>query len=98
MFKSTCHDFDDAACKKFLGNTVEAMSSGSSLLIVDFVLPDANAPLSGATEDLFMLMIHSGMERSESQWKHLLDAIGLDVKKFWRANGVSEGVIEAVKR
>ncbi|MCJ1285680.1 hypothetical protein MMC26_005021 [Xylographa opegraphella] len=98
FFKSVCHDFDDADCRRLLGNTVEAMSSESSLLIDEWVLPDVGAPLAGASEDILMLTFLSGMERSESQWTSLLDSIGLDIKKIWQTDGVSEAVIEAKKR
>lgn len=74
------------------------MSPESSLLINDWVLPDVGAPLAGATEDILMLIFLSGMERSESQWQALLNSIGLEIKKVWRSNGVTEAVIEAKKR
>lgn len=74
------------------------MSSESSLLIDDWVLPDVRAPLPGASEDIFMMMLLSGMERSESQWSALLESVGLEIKKIWRTDGVSEAVIEAKKK
>ena len=74
------------------------MSPGSVLLIDDWVLPDVGAPLAGASEDIFMMLFLSGMERSESQWKAVLDSAGLEIKKIWRADGISEAVIEARKR
>lgn len=74
------------------------MRSGSSLLIDDWVLPDVGAPLAGASEDMLMLLFLSGMERSESQWKAVLNSAGLEIKKIWRADGISEAVIEARKR
>lgn len=74
------------------------MSPGSSLLIDDWVLPDVGAPLAGASEDMFMLLLLSGMERSERQWKAVLNSAGLEIKKIWRADGISEAVIEARKR
>ena len=74
------------------------MSPESSLLIDEWVLPDIDAPLAGASEDMLMLMFLSGMERSESQWRSLLDSIGLEISQIWRVDGVSEAVIEAKKR
>ena len=72
------------------------MGPDSSILIDDWVLPDEGAPQAGASEDMFMMMLLSGMERSESQWKALLNSAGLDIKKIWRAqSGVCECVIEA---
>lgn len=80
-----------------LGNTAEAMSPESSLLIDDWVLPDTGASLPGATEDILMMTLLSGIERSESQWRDLLKSVGLEIKKIWRADGASEAVIEAKK-
>ena len=74
------------------------MSPESSLLIDDWVLLDTGAPVAGGTYDLMMLLLLSGMERSESQWKDLLNSVGLEIKKVWRKDGVGEGVIEAKKR
>ena len=74
------------------------MGPDSSLLIDDWVLPDLNAPVAGGTYDIMMLLLLSGMERSERQWRALLESLGLEVKKVWRVDGVGEGVIEAKKR
>ena len=71
------------------------MSPESSILIDDWVLPDVGAPLPGASEDMFMMLLLSGMERSESQWKKIVEASGLEIKKIWRAEGICEGVVEA---
>lgn len=98
FMKALLHDFDDAESRRLLSNTVEAMGPESSLLIDDWVLPDVDAPVAGGTYDLMMLMLLSGMERSEGQWKALLESLGLEVKKVWRKDGVGEGVIEAKKR
>ncbi len=66
--------------------------------IQPWFLPDVGAPVAGGTYDSVMLILLSGMERSESQWKDLLNSIGLEVKKVWRKDGVGEGAIEAKKR
>ena len=96
--KAILNDFDDAESRRLLRHTVDAMGPESSLLIDDWVLPDENAPVAGGTYDIMMLMLLSGMERSENQWKTLLKSLGLVVKKIWRKEGVGEGVIEAKKQ
>lgn len=96
--KALLHDFDDAESRRLLQHTVDAMGPGSSLLIDDWVLPDVNAPVAGGTYDIMMLMLLSGMERSESQWRALFESLGLMVKNIWRKEGVGEGVIEARKQ
>jgi len=96
FFRAICHDWSDSKCRELLGNTVKAMEQGySKLLINDFVLPDVDVPLHPALMDLMMLSLCSGVERSEKQWRALLDSIGLEITKIWRTDGV-EAVIEAM--
>ena len=95
--KALLHDFDDAESQRLLRHTVDAMDSQSSLLIDDWVLPDVNAPVAGGTYDIMMLMLLSGMERSEKQWRALLESLGMAVRNIWRKEGVGEAVIEARK-
>lgn len=45
-----------------------------------------------------MMLLHAGMERTESQWKELLNEVGLELGGFWTVERGGEGVIEAVKR
>jgi len=69
----------------------------SKLLINDFVLPDiyAEADLQPALSDTMMMSMCWDIERTERQWRSLLDSIGLDVVKIWRIEG-AESVIEAI--
>jgi hypothetical protein len=73
---------------------VKAMEKGySKLLINDFVLPDTKVPLHPALLDFTMMSLCSGVERSEKQWRDLIDSVGLQIVKIWRTEGV-EAVIE----
>jgi hypothetical protein len=67
----------------------------SKLLINDFVLPDTDVPLHPALLDIMMMSLCSGVERSEKQWRVLIDSVGLQIIKIWRTDGV-EAVIETV--
>lgn len=67
----------------------------SKLLISDFVLPARGAALFPASLDLMMMGLHAGMERSETQWRRLLDAEGLKIVKIWQLVPGRESVIEA---
>lgn len=71
------------------------MNHSSSMLIDDWVLPDYEAPRMGASEDIMMMILFAGMERSLSQWRDLLNSIGLEIKKVWRSHGDCGSVIEA---
>lgn len=67
----------------------------SKLLISEFVLPDMDTPLFPATLDIQMMGLHAGMERSERQWRALLNLAGLEVAKIWQGVKGGEAVIEA---
>ena len=68
----------------------------SKLLISEYILPDRDTALFPATLDIQMMGLHAGMERSEKQWRTLLDSAGLKVVKIWQELKGGEGVIEAM--
>ncbi|KAL8919495.1 MAG: hypothetical protein Q9208_006780 [Pyrenodesmia sp. 3 TL-2023] len=95
-FRAIFHDWPDSACRHILSHTAAAMQRNySKLLISEFVLPDMGTALFPATLDIQMMGLHAGMERSEKQWRTLLDSAGLKVVKIWQDVRGGEGVIEA---
>lgn len=68
----------------------------SRIIIVDFVLPDTNAPRMQSAMDIQMMSIGAGVERSKSQWIELLGAAGLKVTGIWNVSPSMESIIEAV--
>ncbi|MCJ1311254.1 hypothetical protein MMC25_004925 [Agyrium rufum] len=96
-FRSIFHDWSDDKAGEILRHTAAAMTRGySRLLIFECVLPDVGVPLYPALLDINMMTLFSGMERTETQWKELLDSAGLKVVKFWGIGKDTEGLIEAV--
>ncbi|KAL8884933.1 MAG: hypothetical protein Q9215_007128 [Flavoplaca cf. flavocitrina] len=96
-FRAIFHDWPDSACHHILSHTAAAMKPKvSKLLISEFVLPDRDTTLFPATLDIQMMGLHAGMERSEKQWRVLLDSAGLKVVKIWQEVKGGEGVIEAM--
>jgi hypothetical protein len=96
-FRNIFHDWPDKDCVEILKRTVAAMKPGySKILIFEWVLPATGVPLYPALLDVNMMALLNGMERTEVQWKALLNAAGLEVVKFWTAGPESEGLIEAV--
>lgn len=67
----------------------------SKMLINDWVLPDKGASFQAAMMDMNMMANLAGKERTESQWKSLLDQAGLLVVEIWGSSD-EERVIEAV--
>lgn len=80
-----------------LQNIAQAMIPGySRLLISETVLPDRNCPLALAGLDWGMMYLHSGLERSEQQWRDLLSTQGLRIVCVHREEGGDSSIIEAV--
>lgn len=98
-FRSIFHDWPDHICQQILLNTISAMAPDySRILIVDFVLSDTDTPLMQAALDIQMMSIGAGVERSERQWRNLLDSVGLEITGIWSQSSGMESVIEAVPR
>jgi len=51
--------------------------------------------LFAASNDLLMMVLHAGMERTERELRELVEVVGLRVTGVWGEGG--EGVVEAVK-
>lgn len=96
-FRTVFHDWPDDKARQILRNTMSAMTEYSKILINDWILPDVGAPVFPALQDIQMMAMLSGMERTETQWRELLKSVGLKVVKFHKVHEESEGLIEAVK-
>ena len=72
------------------------MNEYSRILIADMVLPDVDAPRDMALQDLNM-MSFGGMERSEQQWRELIESAELVLRRIWLSkDGAKHAVVEAV--
>ncbi|KAK7914208.1 hypothetical protein PG985_011911 [Apiospora marii] len=83
------HNYYDDKCRTILRPLISAMGPTSRLLFGDMVLPESARPGDDALPfgmDLRMLMI-GGKERTEAQWRQLLESVGLVIVKIWRLPG-----------
>jgi hypothetical protein len=83
------HDWNDERATAILRTVRAAARDDGRLLINDSVLPEGNDPDGAKWLDLLMLSLLGGKERSEAQWRALLEAGGFDSVRF------HEAVIEA---
>lgn len=98
-FRAIFHDWPDEKCRQILDQIIAVMTPGySRVLISEFILPDDKTRPFPATLDVQMMGLHAGRERSESQWRSLLDRSGLTISGIWQKLPGGEGVIEAVLR
>jgi hypothetical protein len=86
------HDWNDEHAAAILRTIRECAPPGARVLIIDAVIPPGNDPYGAKWLDLLMLALFAGRERTEAQWRALLDGAGLDVDR------VHEGLIEARPR
>ena len=70
------HDWDDDRCLEILGNCRQAMDPNGRLLLVEMVIPPGDDPHPGKMLDMVMLSLPGGMERSEQEYRELLDTAG----------------------
>ena len=83
---SIMHDWPDDICKKILGRLVEAMRPGySKILIFENLIPNTGAHWEAIAGDLLMMMQLSALERTEDQWRQLVEGsgLGLRIARFW---------------
>jgi hypothetical protein len=101
LFKWILHDWDDAACAAILKNVRAAIAPHGRLLVVDRVLPEraaASAALRTAMmADLLMLVHLTGRERTEREFRALLEAGGFRLERVV-PTGTLLSVVEAVPR
>ncbi|MCJ1391327.1 hypothetical protein MMC18_004190 [Xylographa bjoerkii] len=93
---SVLHDWDDASSRRILTHLANAMERGySTLLINELVVPDKGAAWSVTSMDWLMLALGAVRERTESDWRQLLESVGLKIVKIWMWEQGTESLIEA---
>jgi hypothetical protein len=89
------HDWPDVECEKILGNIIPAMKKGhSKILLNEIVIPDKGANWFGTSVDILMMMVHAAQERTETDWKNLVEKVGLKVTKIWDCGGDPQKILE----
>jgi hypothetical protein len=105
MLKHVLHGRQDADAITILRNCRAVIPQGGSLLIVEFILPPlvshADPQLEGhLMSDLNMLAVTGGKERSEREWRTLLEAAGFLLTGVYLVGGDNRmvrnvGIVEA---
>ena len=105
MFKHFLHGRQDGDAITILKNCHAVIPKNGSLLIIEFILPPlvshADSQLEGRLmSDINMLAVTGGRERSERQWRALLEAAGFILTRVYPVGGDNlmvrnVGIIEA---
>jgi O-methyltransferase domain len=98
FMRNVLHDWPDKQASLILKSIRDAMGPGSMLLIDENVLPESGVSLFSAQTDMFMMAMYSALERTESQFRALLEALEFEVVHVYDQPAGSAKVFEAVCR
>lgn len=91
------HDWNDERSRTILKNCRAAMPTNGRLLLAEFVLPDGPEPFHGKWFDLAMMTVTGGQERTELEYRSLLNDCGFECRRVV-PTATELSVIEAVTR
>jgi hypothetical protein len=95
LLKSVLHNWDDADAVAILRNCRQAMAGSARLLVIERVIPEGNGPSEAKLFDINMLVTVGGQERTESEYRTLLDRAGLALARVIPTSSPL-GLLEAV--
>jgi hypothetical protein len=76
------HDWSEAECLTILDNCRRGMKPDGRLLIIEMVLPSGDTPHPGKMLDIIMLAVTGGQERTEPEYRALLDKAGFRLERI----------------
>ena len=93
---SILHDWSDQDGVKILKNLVPALKKGySKVLLNEIVVSEEKPTLAATSMDMMMLAHFAVRERTEADWRAILEKAGLKVVNIYTYPGVAESLIEA---
>ncbi|KAK4494655.1 hypothetical protein PRZ48_014011 [Zasmidium cellare] len=94
-FRGVLHDHDDPVCRDFLQQIVKVMSRDSRLLVHDVIIDDFMPSVQSVRQDLGLMCLFAGRERTKAQMKALLESVGLAVVETYKAGPEKWSITEA---
>ncbi|MGC1903796.1 MAG: methyltransferase [Candidatus Acidiferrum sp.] len=95
IMKHIIHDWPDDACVKILKACRQGANPGGKLLVVDCVIQPGNDFSPGKFLDLQMLIFPSGRERTEPEFRKLLEASGWKLSRII-PTAAGDSIVEGV--
>jgi hypothetical protein len=100
MLKHVLHGYTDEKAVEVLRNCRRVLPPTGSLLVIEFVLPDVvskPAPelVTRFMSDLNMMAVTGGRERSEREWRGLLEAAGFTLTRNIPVPALDVSILEA---
>ncbi|HKP88140.1 MAG TPA: methyltransferase [Blastocatellia bacterium] len=82
ILKWIIHDWNDEQSVAILTNCRRAVAPGGKLLLVEAVIPPGDEPSFSKFIDLNMLVMTGGRERTEAEYRNLLQAAGFELTRI----------------
>jgi ubiquinone/menaquinone biosynthesis C-methylase UbiE len=94
LLSRVLHDWDDDQAAAILSNCRRAMRADARLLVIERLVPTGGEPHESKFMDLNMLVMAGGRERSEQEYRSLLERSGLQLDRIIDT-GTAVSVLEA---
>ena len=101
FLRNVLHDWPDKQASIVLKHICEAMDAHSLLLISEALMPEENVPYYNVVADFSMMVNYASLDRTEAQFKQLIEACGFELVKVWKPEMFRTGnavLFEARKR
>jgi hypothetical protein len=89
VLSAIIHDWDDDSASSILRTICRSARQNARVLITETVVAPGNEPEGAKWLDLLMLVLAGGRERTEPQWRALLEGAGIEPVR------IEDGLIEA---
>lgn len=97
LLRNILHDWNDEQCIKILSNIRKTMPKSARILLLESILPENSNSRLGKFADISMFVLTpGGKERSESEWRELVDRSQLSIAEIYKTTG-SKAIIELKK-
>jgi len=83
VLSNIVHDWDDMRAGRILRNCHRAMAPSSVLLLIEVVMPEHGRPSPAAMQDVNMMVLLTGRERTEKEYESLLGAAAFRLAKVY---------------
>jgi hypothetical protein len=95
LMSHVIHDWSEEQCLTLLANCHHAMPRTSQLLIIEQVLPEGNTFHPGKMMDMTMLTLTPGQERTECEYRALLEKANFKLTRVIPTNS-AVSIVEAI--
>ena len=96
LLKQIVHDWDDERATQLLRNCHRALKPAGTLLLIEMVVPADNRPSPAQAMDLNMLVLLGGRERTEEEYRLLLQSAGFRLEQVIPTHSPFS-IIEAIR-